>query len=45
MGIWGFELYQNDMSLDVKDEFEKFYNSGKNVQEITDILMKEYKSI
>ncbi len=45
MGIWGFELYQNDMSLDVKDEFEKFYNSGKNVQEIIDILMKEYKSI
>ena len=45
MGIWGFELYQNDMSLDVKDEFEELYNSSKNVQEITDILMKEYKSI
>ena len=23
--MWGFELYQNDTSLDVKDEFEEFF--------------------
>lgn len=45
MGTWGPNLYQNDTSLDVKDEFEKLYNEGKNVQEITDILTEEYKSI
>lgn len=45
MGIWGFELYQNDTSLDVKDEFEELFNAGKTVQEITDKLMEDYKSI
>lgn len=45
MGIWGFELYQNDTSLDVKDEFVELYNAGKTAQEITDKLMKDYKSI
>ena len=29
MGTWGPNLYQNDTSLDVKDEFEKLYNEGK----------------
>ena len=43
MGIWGVELYQNDISLDVKEEFEELYNKGKNVQEITDKLTEEYK--
>lgn len=45
METWGPNLYQNDTSLDVKDEFEKLYNEGKNVQEITDILTEEYKSL
>lgn len=45
MGIWGFELYQNDTSLDVKDEFEELFNDGKDAQEITDKLMEDYKSI
>ena len=45
MGTWGFELYQNDTSLDVKDEFEELFNSGKTVQEITNKLAEEYKSI
>ena len=45
MGMWGFELYQNDTALDVKDEFEELFNAGKNVQEITDKLTEDYKSI
>lgn len=45
MGMWGFELYQNDTALDVKDEFEKLFNAGKNTQEITDRLTEDYKSI
>ena len=45
MGIWGPELYQNDTSLDVKDEFEELFNAGKTVQEITDRLMEDYKTI
>ena len=45
MGMWGFELYQNDTSLDVKDEFEKMYNAGNDVQDITEKMMEDYKSI
>ena len=45
MGMWGFELYQNDTSLDVKDEFEELYNTGNTVKDITDKLTEDYKSI
>ncbi len=45
MGMWGFELYQNDTALDVKEEFEKLFNAGETVQEITDKLAEDYKSI
>ena len=45
MGMWGFELYQNDTALDVKDEFYELFNAGKTAQEITDKLTEDYKSI
>lgn len=45
MGMWGFELYQNDTSLDVKDKFEKCYEAGNTVEEITDKLKNSYISI
>ncbi len=45
MGMWGFELYQNDTALDVKDEFEELFNAGETVQKITAKLTEDYKSI
>ena len=45
MGTWGFELYQNDIALDVKDEFEELFNTGKSAVEITDKMIENYKSI
>ena len=45
MGAWGAGLYENDTALDVKDEFEKLFNDGKGVQEITDGLTAEFESI
>ncbi len=45
MGMWGFELYQNDTSLDVKNEFKELFNAGKNAQYITDKLTQDYNSI
>ena len=42
MGIWGIGLYQNDTALDVQEEFKELFLKGKNVQEITDILLAEY---
>lgn len=43
--MWGFGLYQNDTSLDVKDEFEELYNAGKSAKDITCKLTKDYKNI
>lgn len=45
MGIWGSELYQNDTALDIKDSIEELFNAGKTAQEITEELIKDYKSI
>ena len=45
MGTWGFKLYQNDTALDIKDEFEKLFNAGKAIQQITDELIEDYKNI
>lgn len=45
MGTWGTGLYENDTALDVKDEFEEYYQRGMAVQEITDRLMQEYADI
>lgn len=45
MGIWGVELYQNDTSLDVKNQFEEQFYNGKTVQEITKQLIEDFKSI
>ena len=45
MGAWGAGLYENDTALDVKDEFDKLFNDGKSVQEITDGLTAEFESI
>lgn len=43
MGIWGVELYQNDTSLDVRNQFEELFLKGKNVQEITEQLIEDFK--
>lgn len=45
MGIWGPGLYENDTSLDIKDQFEELFNAGKPVQEITEELIATFKTI
>lgn len=45
VGIWGYKLYQNDTSLDIKGEFESLFNDGKTPQEITDTLKENYESV
>ena len=32
MGTWGHGLYDNDTSLDVKDQFEEELHRGKTVK-------------
>lgn len=45
MGIWGYRLYQNDTSSDVKDQFEDLFDKGKSAQEITEIMTNDFKEI
>lgn len=42
MGAWGAKLYDNDMALDVKDEFEKQLreNQGITNKELTNLLLE-----
>ena len=45
MGYWGTDLYQNDTSLDVKEEFEEQLRKGRSVEEITSELIKEFSCV
>lgn len=45
MGIWGVELYQNDISLDVKDQFEDQLRNGRNVKEITIQMVEDFSCL
>lgn len=44
MGFWGADLYQNDTSLDVKNQFEERLRKGENVENITQNLKEEFLS-
>jgi len=41
MGTWGTGILSSDFSSDIYDDFFSLYNEGKNVKEITEILIKE----
>lgn len=45
MGAWGTGLYQNDTSLDVKDEFVDKLHRGKSPEEITAEMIEDYACI
>ena len=41
MGTWGHRLYDNDTSLDVKDQFEEELHRGKTVEDITQLMIND----
>lgn len=43
MGTWGHRLYDNDTSLDVKDQFEEELHRGKTVEDITHLMINDYE--
>jgi len=45
MGTWGDKLYQNDTTLDVKDQFEEGISSGKDTEEITRQLINDFSCL
>lgn len=42
MGAWGYSLYDNDLALDISQEFGEALDSGKTAEEITEKLLGEY---
>jgi len=42
MGTWGPKLYQDDIAMDVRDEFKDRLHRGKEAREITDQMIEEY---
>lgn len=45
MGTWGVNLYQDDIALDVREEYIDFLRIGMNNEEATKRLVKIYKDI
>src|SRR5690606_18390998 len=43
MGTWGTGILSSDFSSDIYDDFFSLYNEGKNVKEITELLVNENK--
>ena len=41
MGAWNATIFGNDTSLDIKEEFFRRYNLGKEVQDIKNSLLLE----
>lgn len=45
MGVWGHNIYDNDIAQDVKATFEKMLHDGMTAEEITDRLTKAYSDV
>lgn len=45
MGIWGFGLYDNDVTVDIKDSFQELLEQDIAVREIRSIIKEEYAEL
>ena len=45
MGAWGYEIFEDDFTCDVKDEFEEYVEEGMPVEKALKVISKEYKEI
>lgn len=45
MGYWGVDLYQNDTSSDVKEQFEEQLRKGKSAENATKELIEAYSCV
>lgn len=43
MELWGFEIFDDDIALDVKSAFEEYIDSGMSTLEATEQIMHEYE--
>lgn len=45
MGTWGVGIYQNDIALDIRDQFEMLVRKGVSAENATEQLLQEYHCV
>lgn len=43
MGAWGYGIFDDDTSLDIRDNFEKYIENGLSIIEATEKILEEYR--
>lgn len=43
MGTWGFEIFDDDVALDVKATFEDYTDGGMSMEEVTERIMEDFE--
>ena len=45
MGTWGFEIFDDDLALDIQAEFEEALEEGLKVEEVTWRILEDYQEV
>jgi hypothetical protein len=45
MGAWGIDIFEDDLALDLKEEYEEILNSGLSHEVATKTLMEHYQEV
>ena len=45
MGFWSTNLYGNDVSLDIKDDYIKYLKKGLSIEEVENKVMEDWKDL
>lgn len=43
MGTWGFNIFEDDLALDIKDAFQELIDEGETVEIATQIILEEFE--
>jgi hypothetical protein len=43
LGTWGYEIFADDITADIKDDFEEYIEDGLSVYEATERILERYQ--
>lgn len=43
MGIWGIDIFEDDLALDIKDMFEELVESGESIESAVSIVLEDFE--
>jgi hypothetical protein len=44
LGTWGYEIFADDITADIKDDFEEYIEDGLSVYEATERILERYQN-